>query len=342
MSEPTFTIIVPSYNGGDYLKACVGAILAQNYAGFELAVLEDGSTDGSLEWLQEIDDPRLKLYPAGHLGIVENWARAVSIPKLEYITIVGQDDLLDQDYLKVMSALIRRFPDACLYHAHFRYIDEGTHLIRACGLLPERETAAEYIAALFSRSRDTYGTGYLMRSGDYDALGGIPHFEKLLFADDALWIAMMQLSYKATASEECFSCRLHTVSTGASAPWESWLNGMSAYISYLQNMAADDTAIATALARYAPAYFLQNAREIYMRAIVQATKANKHIAQDVTERIAKILAIIACEEVPKLYAFKESKPCRLRQFINATAITRFLYNSYIWARHGEWKGKRVR
>ena len=89
-SESKFTIIIPSYNGGLYLQQCVQSVLSQTYRDLELAVLEDGSTDGSLEWLQSLDDGRLKIYPVSdNVGIVENWARILEIPKGEYMTILG-------------------------------------------------------------------------------------------------------------------------------------------------------------------------------------------------------------------------------------------------------------
>jgi len=59
-----FTICLPSYNGGDYLKACVESVLAQTYPNFELVVLDDASTDGSLDWLAGVGDRRVRVCPA--------------------------------------------------------------------------------------------------------------------------------------------------------------------------------------------------------------------------------------------------------------------------------------
>jgi hypothetical protein len=68
--------------------------------------------------------------------------------------------------------------------------------------MPERETAAEYLAALFSGERDTHAAGYLWPSQRYEDVGGIPLFKGLLFADDALWFKLMQGTYKAMAAED--------------------------------------------------------------------------------------------------------------------------------------------
>ena len=107
------------------------------------------------------------------------------------MTIIGQDDLLGPGLTSPSwTRLTRAQPDAGLYHAHFRFMDARGKVTRPCRALPARETAAEYLTALFTGKRDTYGTGYLMRSARYEAVGGIPPFEKLLFADDALWMAL--------------------------------------------------------------------------------------------------------------------------------------------------------
>jgi len=339
MTKPTFTIVLPCHNGGDYLKECVASVLAQDYDAFELTVLENGSTDGSLEWLQAIDDPRVRLYPSPLLTIEANWARAATIPKLEFMTLIGCDDRLDANYLRVMADLIERFPDAGLYHAHFRFIDKRGDVIRSCGRLPEQETAAGYIAALYTYCRDTYGTGYLMRSKAYDVFGGIPPFEGLLFADDALWIGMMQDKYKATAPEECFSCRLHNASAGRSAPWQSWLNSMRDYIRFLKKVAAKDPMFSAALAEFGPPYFMNYCQSLYKLAMVQATKQNRRVENDVAERLAGVLAEIAPDGTLNLNVFAKSRTMRLRRFINSSYVTRMIYNLFILVKHGEWKGR---
>jgi glycosyltransferase involved in cell wall biosynthesis len=280
-----FTIIIPSYNGGEYLKESVRSVLAQTFLGFDLAVLDDCSTDGSIGWLRDLKDARIRVYPSSErLGIVGNWARALTIPRAPFMTIMGQDDLLDASYLQVMNDLIERQPDATLYHAHFRYIHNNGNFQRTCRSMPERESAAEYLASLFSGNRDTYGTGYMMRSADYDALGGIPHYKNLLFADDALWISLMLRSYKATAREECFSCRVHLGSTSGSATWQAWMAAMREYVPFLESAAASDAELAKAYAVHRDPYFLNWFRMLYTLASVQATRANHRSPRELSTK----------------------------------------------------------
>lgn len=334
---PKFTLIVPSYNGGEYLKECITCIQAQNYSNFSLAVLDDASTDGSMGWLRGLDEPRLTLYPTpARLGIVGNWGRALAVPKAEFMTIIGQDDRLDPDYLAVMDALTRRHPDASLYHAHFRFIDARGELIRPCRPLPPRETAAEYLATLFTGQRDTYGTGYLMRSARYEAIRGIPPFEKLLFADDALWMALMQGSYKATAAETCFCCRLHSASTSGGTVWQSWAKALPSYAAFLMGLAGRDPAFAEAFEEHAPGYFGHWGRQLYTLALTRATLQNQRVDPDARTAIQQTLAQIAAD-LPSGFMPPDAgagRAMQAREWINRHALTRAAYTAYVRGRYG--------
>src|SRR5690242_20596906 len=186
-----FSIILPVKNGGEYIKECVQSILAQTFADFNLHILENCSNDGTAEWLKTLKDERIIIIPSEKsLNIEENWARILSIQKNEFMTIIGHDDLLDKDYLQTMNELIAQHPDASLYQTHFRFIDAKGNFIRHCKPMDEKQTAAEFLHSLFTDSIDTMGTGYIMRSKNYDIVEGIPSYPNLLFADHVLWIEL--------------------------------------------------------------------------------------------------------------------------------------------------------
>jgi glycosyltransferase involved in cell wall biosynthesis len=251
MSGQRFTIALPVRNGGDYLRPCVESILAQTCGDFELAILDNASTDGTTEWLTTLRDERVRLYPADRpLSITENWARIKTIPKNEFLTTIGHDDLLDPNFLEVISGLICEYPDAGLYMTHFRIINEGGKFLRHCRPMPARETAAEFLAARLSGMRDSFGTGHVLRSVTYDALGGIPLFHKLLYADDALFLQAIGNSYRATAFREAFSYRSHAMSAASESDGAGFFKGLEQYADLLTTLRKNDIAINEVLARY--------------------------------------------------------------------------------------------
>ena len=59
-----YSIILPVRNGGEYVKECVNSIVEQTYTDFHLHVLDNYSTDGTLEWVRSLKDERIKIYPS--------------------------------------------------------------------------------------------------------------------------------------------------------------------------------------------------------------------------------------------------------------------------------------
>jgi len=215
---PKFSIILPVRNGGDYIKDCIASILAQDLDDFELLILENCSTDGTAEWLRLITDPRVKVfYTDKPLSIEENWGRILLLDKSDFMTLIGHDDILHSDYLSEMNRLIAAYPDATLYQTHFRYIDTNSKFIRNCKSMLVVENWDKFLENCLTRNIDLMGTGFMMRSADYNEIGGIPDYPNLLFADFELWINLTKKGYKVTSPSQCFSFRLHNSTTSSSA-----------------------------------------------------------------------------------------------------------------------------
>jgi len=229
-----FSIILPVRNGGEYVKECVASILSQTYSEFTLHVLDNNSTDGTFEWLDALHDSRIEITPSSTLlTIEENWARALTVKKNEFMTLIGHDDRLLPNYLQVMNNLINQYPDASLYQAHFNYIDSFGKFVRVSKKMAIIQTAEEFLACHINQSLDSMGTGYMMRTKDYEKLGGIPtNYPALLFADYELWIRLISISYKATSPLTLFEYRLHE-STSKSANAVVYQNAFMKYIEFL-------------------------------------------------------------------------------------------------------------
>ncbi len=67
---PAISVILPVYNAQPYLQKAVDSILAQTFTDFELLIIDDGSTDGSLELLKSLHDERIQLFARAHEGLI--------------------------------------------------------------------------------------------------------------------------------------------------------------------------------------------------------------------------------------------------------------------------------
>lgn len=326
-----FSIVLPVHNGGVYLPLAVQSVLDQTVSDWNLLILENGSDDGTARWLETLDDPRIGVIASPKtLPIEANWGRILDAPCGEFLTLLGHDDLLDAWYLEEMERLIAQEPNASLYQCEFRLIDSEGQTLRAAASQPARETAPEFLRARLRRERESFGTGYLMRTSDYQRVGGIPAFPGLLFADDALWIELARLAFKATSPKECFAYRVHPQSSSAAAAWKIHLDAMARYLVFLRDLARREPEIG-AISRENRDYFLWHAQTVYLVALTQATRENRRLSN---AEIAHFNTLLASVEPSWTIQTHRNRAMRLREAINRFGMTRTLYNRIQKQRYG--------
>lgn len=231
-----FTIIIPVKNGGTYFKQCVQSVLQQTLTHFNLHILVHDCEDDTLPWLDGLSDQRIVIdYKENVNGILGNWDRIKSIQKNEFMTILGYDDLLLPHYLETMNRLIEQHPKASLYQAHFDYIDAQGRKVRACQPMDAVLKPEVFVNGQLTQTLDSMGTGYMMRSADYDRLGGIPmQYPNLIFADYELWVRLCGIAYLAVTPETCFQYRLHQ-SVSRITNGEDYQKAYFLYLRFLQS-----------------------------------------------------------------------------------------------------------
>lgn len=120
-----FSIIVPLYNKELSIYKCVASVFAQSFADFELLIINDGSTDNSLEVLSRFSDPRMKIYNKRNSGVssARNWG--LELAKYEYIAFLDADDYWSSDYLLEMNDFINSKPNAAMWGCAYTYVSSS-------------------------------------------------------------------------------------------------------------------------------------------------------------------------------------------------------------------------
>lgn len=119
------SVILPVYNGGEYLKLSVQSILSQTYSGFEFFILDDCSTDGSFEYLKSLSDPRIRLSRnASNLGLFPNLNILIGKSKSPLIKIWSQDDIMYPNCLQAICHFHDIYPNLGFSYSQCDYIDE--------------------------------------------------------------------------------------------------------------------------------------------------------------------------------------------------------------------------
>lgn len=104
MANPLISIITPVYNSEEYLDECIESVLNQTYNNIELILINDGSTDHSLEvcqkWAQK--DSRIVLINKKNEGAAIARNRGLDLANGELIGFVDHDDVIDKDMYQIM------------------------------------------------------------------------------------------------------------------------------------------------------------------------------------------------------------------------------------------------
>jgi glycosyltransferase involved in cell wall biosynthesis len=136
--SPAVTVIVPTRNRRRYLDEAIRSVLAQTFADFELLVIDDGSTDGTGDLVNAVEDPRL-LYihqPAAGIGAALN--RGLRRARGRYVARLDSDDVWHRDMLETLVPVLESRADVGVAYARGQAMDEcGRRLPNLQGL-PER------------------------------------------------------------------------------------------------------------------------------------------------------------------------------------------------------------
>lgn len=108
MNDSVFvSICIPFYNAELTLLDAVRSVFAQTHKSWELILIDDGSTDRSLELAQSIDDPRVTVYSDGkNLKLAGRLNQVVSMVKYDYIARMDADDLMSPNRIEILLSIL--------------------------------------------------------------------------------------------------------------------------------------------------------------------------------------------------------------------------------------------
>lgn len=116
------SIVVPIYNAELYLQECIDSILNQSYKDIELILVNDGSTDGSLNICKSYQDSRVVIVDKENGGVSSARNKGIDIAKGEFIGFVDSDDTLPYESLSILhQAITENKTDAVIGSFHYQY-----------------------------------------------------------------------------------------------------------------------------------------------------------------------------------------------------------------------------
>ena len=158
---PKISVIIPFYNAHKYLTACLNSILNQTYQNLEIILIDDGSTDNSLEIAQSFkkQDPRIQIFTQKNRG--PSAARNLGLKKAtgDFISFIDSDDTINPDFLTKLKSVYTKSTSLSLCAMnYFRVKSNTTKSVYTTPPFKKRkhESNASFIMSLLARDGRLY------------------------------------------------------------------------------------------------------------------------------------------------------------------------------------------
>ena len=124
MDNDLITVIVPVYNVSEYLKQCIESIIGQTYKNLEVILIDDGSTDDSLEIIKQYaeKDKRIKYFSRENKGLLYTRIDGISKATGVYSIFVDSDDWLENNAIEILYNKITEY-SADLVKGSYRIVN---------------------------------------------------------------------------------------------------------------------------------------------------------------------------------------------------------------------------
>jgi glycosyltransferase involved in cell wall biosynthesis len=106
-----FSVVISVYNKADYIENTLKSVVNQSFDDFEVIVVNDGSSDNSLEIINSINDDRISVITTENLGASMARNKGIEESNSDFIALLDGDDYWDKDYLKTIYDAISIFPN---------------------------------------------------------------------------------------------------------------------------------------------------------------------------------------------------------------------------------------
>jgi len=183
---PKVTVIIATYNAIAYLPSTVDSVIKQTFTDFELLIVDDGSTDETVEWVSKLVDPRVRLISQANQGVSVARNQGIANAQGEYIAFLDADDLWEPIKLEKQVNCLDENPQVGLVHTSIVNIDEQGKFLAA---VDASDVQGNVLKHIVEENLILCGSAPMVRRSCLEAVQGFD--QKLMSAEDwDLWIRL--------------------------------------------------------------------------------------------------------------------------------------------------------
>ena len=145
MDRPDISVVIPTYNRKEYLRQAIASCFDGNDGlDIEVIVVDDGSSDGTRDYLNSLDDPRVRPFLQEHQGGQVARNRGLIEARGEFVKFLDDDDWLPEGGLATEAALLRE-SEADLCYGAIHFVDEDGNFVESSSQEASKDLVADLL-----------------------------------------------------------------------------------------------------------------------------------------------------------------------------------------------------
>lgn len=172
------SIVIPLYNKEQSIASTLQTVLKQTYQDFEIVIVNDGSTDHSVEEVAKVTDPRIRLIHQNNAGVSAARNRGIEEAKGEYIAFLDADDEWKPDYLKAQYELTLKYTECSVFTCNYEFKDTQekvtSTIIRKLPFKDEDGILSNYFEVASCSHPPLWTSAVIVKKSAIQSIGGFP------------------------------------------------------------------------------------------------------------------------------------------------------------------------
>jgi glycosyltransferase involved in cell wall biosynthesis len=217
LNDPAVTVLMPAYNAAKYIADAIASVLVQSFTNFELLIVDDGSTDDTVQIIRSFQDDRIELISQSNTGVAGALNTGLKYARAPLIARFDADDVCRPDRLKVQLNFITAHPEYSVIGSAADYIDAEGHYIfthHPVAHLDEEIQHLKFSVCPFIHSSVLYRKSVVLNNGGYNEYAHT-------YEDHFLWTNILKNEKACNLSKSLIKVRLNPESVTIDEKWHS-------------------------------------------------------------------------------------------------------------------------
>lgn len=214
-NQPNITVLLPAYNASKYLSEAIESILAQTYTNFEFLIINDGSSDNTIDIINSYKDDRIKVISRENKGLIATLNEGIDAASTEIIARMDADDVSFPNRLETQYNYLQQHTDLVLVGSEANVTDkDGSFLfiLKPAGYTHQEIVNNIMTACPFNHPSVMFRKEAVIKAGYYPD-------KAITFEDHLLWKNLITIGNVANIQEVLLNYRLNPESVTMDERW---------------------------------------------------------------------------------------------------------------------------